>query len=1358
MANEPGLVVPVDVVGYCVGVIDAHERTGTFAGATTAYDNTHAGTFGGALGVNVTRGFDQSPLWQMEAGIHLHWAAPDALTHGTPGDDGVTFPALPNRWLVSRLLVQGGTCTAKHWIMESDTLSPKPPGPAQSPTLPVDDDTQNFRYLGVWEVFDGSWREPGSTIHTLFGSPLHAVASGDIAFAALYPNSRNVFGFYDAGADISVTGGAAAELAYVVTGWFSDPANDPLTGGPAPEALQASMRWTYTAGGTAPSYSLYSGVVQGLQWNPATRYVHDDRPPVQVDLAVGNNPAEALAAYFRGLNHPSLPLFEQLFTAFETGLLSTFKQPQPGMLGTLAETIHERGFSGMDAGTIHTIVAAVPPAPPEGAPAPVDDEMASNLPLPLADALNLLNQLQQQCDLASLEVGQYQWQLFADWYRLFQVDPNYQTEAFNSLSRRLDLWGAIQQNLATAQAALAAQTAVVTPMLGKTWELKEIPAPRFWQPSEPVVLMAGPEIAAARRHGGDGRFDAAGYLVCRLTSAVVTAATVAVGSPVTISAGQFSAALPPAPNGLPHPDATAALVAEACILDSVMGAALAGGTAAALATALAQVLAGTAEAGNPYTAFTGTPPSPVEVQWWEGENPWLPLIMLWEADFQPFLATATPGGQLNAYPATFFTGNFALDPDAPGCIAYTGTATDPQTLGFAQKLTGSSVLSATSADNLEALLEAYLPRNPDTTLQAILGQLQETNILMQALTGFNAALLMRQQSLQLSVGVSPDAPFTYRSRTRQVQAVITDPTIVPPLAPLYNGSFNPLRAGYMKLALRIVDTFGEKRSVAVGNVYMADPLTTRFGGQVEPSIAYLQPRLAQGARVLFRWLSADSAELDEMNSHPATSPVCGWLLTNHLQQGLFVYNAQGRPLGSVTVNGDQTALVWQSAPGDDRTIDQDVATVMAYENVHLRDFVVALAASTVGYFQALWAAVDHAGSFTVPPASDSGAGLGVLVGQPVALAQASLLLELQGITAYNQGWETRVPGDSFRDTDNGLGGVQFPAVLGDLSELDDGLVGYFKMGNAGYDFSTFYTEAAAGPGATGVVQPSPTNVLLTPSSTPEGSLPSVVAGEQKLLMLLDPRAGVHVTTGILPTQFVQIPAEQYADTLRGLEVAFLTTPVLKPLSGLALPLAAESGYTWSWVEEAQAAGTSQWVVTPDVDAPAAGAVWQYTPQTATEGWLRLNARLLRFALANSAGAPVATGGAANTLQLTVTNLRQAPLTFQPGVLATEGTPPAGSVFYMHLGALVAADQVAAVQPTAPGWSFKALSDAQYGAYWGATPTAVQELAPDDSFTVSLANVQASSGATQAQVYFDYYDVQGVSDGVDVAVLAIQNPT
>src|SRR5450759_4284740 len=58
-------------------------------------------------GSTVTRKSLLPPPFQDRAtrppGVYLHWALPDALTHGDATGDEVKFPAIPDRWLVIRV-------------------------------------------------------------------------------------------------------------------------------------------------------------------------------------------------------------------------------------------------------------------------------------------------------------------------------------------------------------------------------------------------------------------------------------------------------------------------------------------------------------------------------------------------------------------------------------------------------------------------------------------------------------------------------------------------------------------------------------------------------------------------------------------------------------------------------------------------------------------------------------------------------------------------------------------------------------------------------------------------------------------------------------------------------------------------------------------------------------------------------------------------------------------------------------------------------------------------------------------------------------------------------------------------------
>ena len=1387
-----GLIVPVDVTAYCIGRADANKPARSpvsFAGATTDYSRQTGGSAPDAfLGINVTRDADQSPLWPLETGVHLHWAMPDALTRADTTSGRMTFPPLPNRWLVTR--IAGHAESARHWIVESDTLSNRVPVWEAKPG--ADGARRGSAGFPVPRRAKGLQRrlaEPArrqETLAGLTGAELHAVTTGDIAFAAFYPNSRTSFGFHDDLADLAA---APAELMYVVTGWYATPANDPLNAGLNLPQLQTQLRWTFNPPSDPPvTYSLYSGLVQGIQWNPRTRYLTDLPEPISGDVAIGSHPAEALAAYFRGATHPALPAVEELLTLYLTGLLPSLATPAAGELAALEEALHELQFTAIDGGTVYTIMRGA--------------SEATELPPLLADALNLLNICQQAADIAAVELRQAKWQLFSSWYRLFEADPDNQDEqnaARDGFSRQLTLQSAVAAHAQRSARAAADQKSAAEQMLtGSDLTLTPVPAARYYAPAEPVVLLAGDAAAPAERYGGDGRYHPDGYLACRRAADLLQSLRIVA---TTLCASKFAALAPSPADQLPYAE-IATLIQEAALLNTAVGAAESAVAESTLAPDLRRWLQNPAAQGYlsqpSYGEPSGVPPSPVAVNAWPGANPWMSLMLLWEAQFHPLLATAAHGTMVD-YPPGFFTANYRLDPGNPRMIAYVPAASgitidpgsidfDPDTQSGTCRYTGASVLSPTAADNLRAQVAEAVRQHaaaPDTTLQAISDQLKGTDIAMQGLTGFNDALLTRQPSLQLSIGVSPNAPRQVRKMTGEMTAAVTSLSEIPPLSPQFDGDYNAVRAGYMKLSLRVMDPFGRKRPVAVRNLYIAESLVARVGDEPVPDVIYAQPRLAQGSRLLFRWLAADTTEYDEMNAHPATTPVCGWLLPDHLSTGFFLYNAQGDPLGSLTLSAGDSApvapepglppacrIAWQAAPGDQATVDADLGTVMAHQNPHLRDLALALGGSTMpvppdgsmtpARFRAFWRATDTAITQIVPTAPASQAGLATLVGRPLALVQTSLRLERQGLAALDRR-SRRCSGTRFADTDHAVSGVQFPVVLGDLHRLDDGLVGYFKQAADGrYDTGTFFSQGAlsqATPGSDpGVAVPSPASLQLGPASAPQ-TAPDTPPAETKLLMLVDPRAAVHATTGILPTQSLAIPAEQYEDILAGLELAFPVGPLLRGSGGLAVPVPAIVGYDWSWITEEPDGPGRTWAVDPALQPVTAGALWQYSPQTLTEGWLRLNPRLLQFRLTGAGGAPVVTAGATTSLELLVKNTRAIPITFTPATTAGEMSPVPGSIFYIHFGSLVDQPQVQSIQFAAAGWRFEPLSDARYGSYWAATPDPVPvTLAPGEQVTMTITDLLVAPGTrSQSRAYFDYYNLAGIDDGIDVAVLTVQQP-
>jgi len=72
--------------------------------------------------------------------------------------------------------------------------------------------------------------------------------------------------------------------------------------------------------------------------------------------------------------------------------------------------------------------------------------------------------------------------------------------------------------------------------------------------------------------------------------------------------------------------------------------------------------------------------------------------------------------------------------------------------------------------------------------------------------------------------------------------------------------------------------------------------------------------------------------------------------------------------------------------------------------------------------------------------------------------------------------------------------------------------------------------------------------------------------------------------------------------MRQLAVTFATHPILQRRDGLVVPLPAEPGYSWSWVQPQR----NDTVIQPLAPQSAnETTVYGYTPQTLLEGWLRL---------------------------------------------------------------------------------------------------------------------------------------------------------
>ncbi|MCB0184088.1 MAG: hypothetical protein KDE31_07485, partial [Caldilineaceae bacterium] len=371
---------------------------------------------------------------RLQAGIHLHWALPDALTQGTQGEAGdQQFPPVPNRWLVTRHV---GAETTR-WVVESDYIHPLDtestavvvPWP-----LTAQDGGARPRHVGRVRPY-AEWLADSSAAERWEG--LTAVGYGEPTFAAFYPNCHSLFGWHDADYQAAVPAG----LQYDVLGWYHSAEQDYLqclvaeakvtTPEQFAQLLQSQAAWRLLdAAPTFPTQMIcYARLTftAGLQPTDAPR-VQRSQPP-KLRIAVGNTGTEALAAHLAAQNAARDDLRARQLEDKLDAIAATEQLEQIVLdLGPhLKEVRHTNGFRAVPAGLRWTIRQESNAA--ENAAAITQARLAPSTRVrgrrvsrqvvwtDLAQALTLLNQRQAAYDRAQEELAAARTQLFADWYK-----------------------------------------------------------------------------------------------------------------------------------------------------------------------------------------------------------------------------------------------------------------------------------------------------------------------------------------------------------------------------------------------------------------------------------------------------------------------------------------------------------------------------------------------------------------------------------------------------------------------------------------------------------------------------------------------------------------------------------------------------------------------------------------------------------------------------------------------------------------------------------------------------------------------------------------------------------------------------
>jgi hypothetical protein len=330
------------------------------------------------------------------------------------------------------------------------------------------------------------------------------------------------------------------------------------------------------------------------------------------------------------------------------------------------------------------------------------------------------------------------------------------------------------------------------------------------------------------------------------------------------------------------------------------------------------------------------------------EQPWHPLLLQWEVELTPFLRLANLTTTDGNYDESFITRNFTLkrsdadlspitvagekDPGPPvppqDAFVYRGTSLlTPHAIDqylaqfrlFLDRLEaerqdqasgrGQPVITIAEGDEYrsEGSIEYLISRlksDPSSGLDAgtvdklgdVMQRFEKANFfcLAQRLSGFNQALLSHRQTLRIPIrdpiGFKEDRELASKVEAtfNKVEAALVGGACPAP-EPRKPGeprkAFCPIRAGELRVKrLRLVSTFGRQYDFPRDTIVTATPMQSRSTASAS---IFLAPHLVQPARMQFRWLAAE-ADQQETNAHPDSTPICGWVIANHLDDNLFV--------------------------------------------------------------------------------------------------------------------------------------------------------------------------------------------------------------------------------------------------------------------------------------------------------------------------------------------------------------------------------------------------------------------------------------------------------------------------------------
>lgn len=1209
VSRKPRMLVPIDVQVLRVREDDETEH------ADVSSDPVLKDALDSEEEANATlpEPFSEGPV--RKPGMYIHWAMPDALVSGDldveneeelrPGAEP-SFRPLPNRWVVTRFWFDD---EVRKYLTKS---------------VVIESDRGRVVQLEEWHETQELPEDAGARTPEVSPADLTAVMGGDPAWFAVFDNVEDRFAYRD---DIADLEGFSGGIGYAVAGWYSDPTLDPLGGLALRSAfdtlleefswtadlsgLQASKRKSGTTIaqmklidpeetkgpddltlyadyahpsflGTAglvsvlgepywPEQSLYHGVVSGINLRAGG---FDAKPdPEDVEVGIGATGTEGLSALMAESSvEAEEAADETLLNALQYGALDALEDPSG--LARLGEELHRRAFESEPGGWTTEQIR--------------DGDPFAHLRSPLGKSgFDVFKEKVAKIDDSLLKQNVVFDTVAGDPFYVAEqhsykklVDEGSGQDATSILGAGSGPKGSYKQP--AIQFEFARAEGLITPFAGPSERLElgrqvvdkhltdpnrstrpdpnagltfrtvRRALPRLYYPQDPVATLRG--VHRSQRHQEDGRYDDEGRLVCRLSDDPQGADEGVVEGRDLLSEPLRVGAIPIEVRGLLYEailqakGEAANLAKIATDLNPILGSL--GDQLMLRLEAEERLFVRTLDPGNAADELLtqsirdGKLPSAVAITVWQ--QPWVPLYLEWKM-------TATLDKNLDAWNL----GELDFRPSE-------GTSSPVE-----REINGRALLSKASADVMSELLaqgtdeednlEDFDPVLSNTQLER-LGELNEVagdaDVLGASLEGFRTFLL----------GIRDNVRFTPQGEEGEII-----PSELPDL----------LRAGQARLdELRVVDAFG--RYIDLSPPFsIADSLEILDEDGIESGDTFhLRPRLVPPSRLWFRFVDATDDRVDAKvhQGEPeevdlTRSPVAAWLLPDHVDHALEVFDDSGEPLGQLRNERLGRGVLWEGVPGRPGPMGRppfadiadrhtaEMARAMVQRDAAERQAETQQKESTLDAFLRV---IDTT-LWTVDPFADSGLDYySKMTGRPIAVVRARLFLDVvSDFDLFPEGSDER---EERRRAYDELSRLRFDVRLGALTRADDGLLGYFVND----DYWHFYPvhasvpqNALAGGPHQGYLDAQvnveefdagkPIEPIDHPYVVADPTVPVQPGHPVMLTLLMDPGTRVHATSGILPRKSISLPRGFAEEALARIAPSFRFGPALVDPSVIRMP-------------------------------------------------------------------------------------------------------------------------------------------------------------------------------------------------------------